>query len=275
LGICLYTVSKPWVLAVQAAAFWYVRTLGARLLPGRTTPWSPPCSAEEWSRLIGSWTGTLGPVDGLAVYQRRQHDRPGLTLLATRRGRPLAVIKLRQDDPGLDREQQALSAVEAARPQTFRAPRALGSGTEGAWCWSAQQAVFVRPHRPVLGPDPRLFDEIRDILAAIVTPPTADERPSHRDLTPWNLRRDANGQTWLFDWEDAAAAPTGTDRVYFCASATALGAGPPPAGLPADAIAYCRSLIQARTVTTKADGELAAAMLAALDTMAGRGVPAG
>jgi hypothetical protein len=203
-------------------------------------------------------------VDGLAVYQRRQHDRPGLTLLAARKGNPVAVIKLRENDPALAHEQRALSAVEAARPRTFRAPRPLGAGADGPWCWSAQQVAFTRPHRPVLEPDPALFDEVREILSGLVTPTTRGDCPSHRDLTPWNLRRDTSGRHWLFDWEDVGPAPCGSDHAYFLASAAALGGRPVPADLPAAAVAYCRDLITSRSVTTRSDAVLAERMLAAL-----------
>jgi hypothetical protein len=217
---------------------------------------------------MAEWTAATGPIDQLAVYRRRQHDRSGVTLLLTRSGAPTAVVKLR-DEPGtLQQEQRALRAIEAGRPTTFHAPRPFGSGQIGAWWWSAQQAVFRRPHRPVLRPDPALFDEVREVLAELVTPTAAGRWAAHRDLTPWNLRRDAAGRVWLFDWEDVGEAPAGTDRVYFSASATALGAGPPPSDLPAEAIGYCRDLIRARSVTTRSDAELAAGMLTALDAMA-------
>jgi hypothetical protein len=265
LGICLYTASKPWVVALQSAAYWYVRALGVRCLPGRSPAWAPPCDREEWSDLVQQWTRALGPIDGFAGYQRRQHDRPGLTLVATRSGAPLAVVKLREDRAGLDREQRALTAVGTSPWRTFRAPAALGLGHVGNWFWSAQQAVFTRPHRPVINPDPRLFEEVRAALSGIAETTSTDEAPAHRDLTPWNLRRDSRGNVWLFDWEDVGTAPTGSDRAYFLAAAAALGGDPLPDDVPGAAVAYCRSVIAARTLTTRSDAVLAAGMLAALD----------
>ena len=267
LGICMYTASKPWVIALQVSAYWFSRALGPRLLPGRTEPWCPPAADEDWRDLIAAWTTATGRIDRLAVYQRRQHDRSGVTLLLTRDGGPTAVVKLRDEAGTLDQEQRALRAIETARPATFHAPRPLGGGRVGPWWWSAQQAVFRRPHRPVLRCDPALFDEVHHILAEVVRPVGAGFQAAHGDLTPWNLRRDAGGQTWLFDWEDIVAAPPDTDRAYFAASAAALGAGPPPSGLPPAAVAYCRDLIRARSVTTRADAVLADGMLAALDAM--------
>jgi hypothetical protein len=264
LGICLYTASKSWVIALQVAAYWVVRLLGARVLPGRAEPWAPPCPPDEWEALVAAWQAVLGPIDGMALYQRRQHDRSGLTLLVTRSGSPVAVIKLRDLADGLEREQSALAAVQAARPSTFRAPRPLGHGSSGRWQWSAQESVFRQPHRPVLVADAILFDEVSAALTDVVGPLEGEGRPAHRDLTPWNLRSDSRGSVWLYDWEDAGPAPYDADRAYFSASAAALGGTGGASDLPTEAIDYCVRLIDSRSVTNRADAVLAARMKAAL-----------
>ena len=106
LGICLYTASKRWVVALQKAAHLLVKVAGAGALPGRTELWAPPCSADDWRFLVAAWQDVLGPFDGLTCSRRRQHARGGLTLLLTRQGEALALVKLRTEgDGGLDVEQ--------------------------------------------------------------------------------------------------------------------------------------------------------------------------
>ena len=276
LGICLYTASKPWVVTLQKAAHLLVSVTGARALPGRTQLWQPPCSADEWQCLVVAWHEALGPFDGLAFYRRRQQARSGLTLLLARQGKALALVKLRSEvEGGLDVEQAALAAVSRFRPTTFRAPRPLGQGAAGQLRWSAQEAVFSRPHQPVIRPAPELFEEVSACLRGLVPSRSlAADQPgisesesvaSHGDLTPWNLRRDRSGQTWLYDWEDVGPAPLDSDRAYFLATARALGGAPMPADLRAEAVEHCRTVVHDHDRSSPGDGPLVRPLLLALD----------
>jgi hypothetical protein len=265
LGICLYTASKPAVIAGQVAAHWVTQTVGGWALPGRVESWQPPCEADEWRKLVQQWEDRLGPLDGVAAYRRRQQARSGLTLVVTRSGTPVAVVKMRDDAFSLDLEQRALAAVHVASPSSFRAPRPLGTGDVAGWHWAAQEAVFDRPHRPVLRAPRGLFDQVADVLTTVAPAGSGDGVPSHGDLTPWNLRRDSAGQIWLYDWEDCGMAPREADRAYFTATAAALGAGSMPSGLPAAAIAHCREVLQIRNVANPEGVELTCRMIAALD----------
>jgi hypothetical protein len=269
LGICMFTASKPKVLAAQAASFWLVRLAGSRVLPGRKQRWTAPFPSDVWPALLADWRSGLGAFDAMAVYQRRQAERDGLTLLLTRSGAGIAVVKVRSEGASLKREQVALDAVAAVRPGSFRAPVALGSGSIGSDLhWSAQSSVFERPHRPVLEAPTRLFDDVRDCLERIPEREGPLPAPAHNDLTPWNLRRDHRGGVWLYDWEDWGAAPEASDRVYFHATASALTGAPMPIGLPRPAIEQWRAVILARQSNTRADIALNAGILSALDQAA-------
>ena len=276
LGICLYTTSKPWVVALHRAAHRVVSVAGARVLPGQSELWTPPCSPHEWKLLVAAWHLALGPFDGLACYRRRQQARSGLTLLLTRGGTGLALVKVRaQGEGGLQVEQAALAAVARFQPRTFHAPRPLGAGEVGTLGWSAQEAVFSAPHQPVLEATPALFDEVAACLRGLVPAGSSAGRhpdvsgpatvPAHGDLTPWNLRRDTAGQVWLYDWEDVGPAPVEADRAYFCATARSLGGPPMPLDLPARALEHARAVVERRSQSHAEDAALAQALIKALD----------
>ena len=160
-GLCLYTASKPFPIAVQRLAFWLVRGAGTRVLPGRAIPWEPPFPPSVWATLTDVWAQAVGPFDAVAVYSRRQSERTGLTLLLTSADGPRAVVKIRDDVTGLAMEQEALTALERRGPVTFRAPRALGMGSvDGGGHWSAQSA---RVHAtPLAGDQPETRAVRRD-----------------------------------------------------------------------------------------------------------------
>lgn len=264
-GLCMYTASKPVALLVQEIAFWAVRAAGPRVLPGRRLQWRPPMSSDEWAGLLSDWGEALGPFDHSALYQRRQAHRTGLTLVLCRSGRPRAIVKVRDEPEGLLEEQRALARFQTARPRTFRVPEPLGGGHLGRWHWTAQSAVFRRPHRPVLAPDPRMFDEIRDTLDELFAPKEGTVA-SHNDLTPWNLRREPRGAVWLFDWEDAGPAPLRSDETYFHTALAGIRRTVMPVGLPTRTVAYWHEIVAQRLETSSADDAvLARRMLRALD----------
>lgn len=276
LGICLYTASKPFVVALQGAAHRLVRVAGSRGLPGRTELWHPPGSPVAWRSLVATWQDALGPFDGLALYRRRQQARTGLTLLLTREGKALAVVKLREHGGcALEVEQAALEVAARFQPRSFRTPRPLGTGVVDQFSWSAQEAVFSAPHKPVLRAGHELFEELSACLRGFAFERSSDAaRPedstpglvtAHNDLTPWNLRRDRSGRVWLFDWEDVGPAPQDSDRAYFFATARSLGGAPMPADLPAQAVEHSRSLVNERNSSNPEDADLQRSLLDALD----------
>lgn len=221
LGLTLYTASGNAVLAAQWVAWLWLRTLGPRLLPGRDEVIDIPETTEISSQL---GYGAAG-LDSVASFRRRD-PRSGLTYVATSPSNPV-LIKIRDAGGSLALEQDLLSAVHQLRPRTFDAPRpiAIGQLSDGR-CWSAQEMVFTAPHRACR----RLPHDFEDELAAVLaTQPQLkshdhpDWLPAHGDLSPWNLRIDHRGKLWLYDWEDAGAAPAGADRAYFEAALGVLG----------------------------------------------------
>jgi len=264
-GVGLYTVSTPRKLRVQQAAHRWVQALGARSLPGRVEAWTPPVDEPTWLGLLHAWTQVIGAVDGIAVYQRRQPSRGGLTALLTARGRPSALVKVRTDGTALEREQRALAAIQQAQPTSFHAPAPLGLGRLADVSWSLQEALFTRPHWPVTAAPRGLFDEISAALVPVVGSSAEGTAPAHGDLTPWNLRRDHRGHAFLYDWEDVCVAPADADRAYFHATAAALGAAEMPVDLPEPALDFWRTRVQERPVENPQDATLATSILGALE----------
>lgn len=272
-GIAMYTATKRWVVIAQLLAFWFVRVFGARFLPGRTVVWCPPCTEAVWADLVDQWQSELGPLTHFAAYQRRQSDRSGLTLIATNDGAAVAVIKLRDEQGPLAAEHRALAAVAGAGLKHFRSPKPLASGQCGELYWTAQECVFDRPHRPVLEVTDALFDEVAAGLEPALPEAEHDHEQSdsmdaaaHGDLTPWNLRKDAVGVIWLFDWEDAGRAPAGSDRTYYRLTTAAMKGGPAPIGMPPLAVSHWRRAIRSRESGGVEDARLTRTLLAMLET---------
>jgi len=267
LGICMYTTSNRLPYLIQKTAHAAVKLLGARIMPSRSVVFRPVSDDDVWRVLRGDLVRTVGEFDHIAAYQRHQVERTGLTMTLVRRGSPVAVVKLRAEESGLSTEQRALEAVAQARPTSFLAPLPLGAGVVDAGptplFWSAQSAVFTRPHRPVLEASPQLFSEISDALRTHLVPRSGLE-PAHNDVTPWNLRLDHENRCWLFDWEDCGLAPPDSDRAYYRACLHALRGRPLPTDLRAAGVAHWVTALEVRRDTTESDRDLTLRLLAAL-----------
>ncbi|HET7234496.1 MAG TPA: hypothetical protein VFJ16_31075, partial [Longimicrobium sp.] len=217
------------LLARRAAAAWIAHG-GARVLPPRVVSWTPPMPAEAWAALLARLREVAGAFDAVAVWERRQPGRGGVGLLLGGARGPRAFVKLRPAPaPGLEMEARVLRAAATAAPRAFRLPALLGAGGDGAWRWIALEVIppFHRvPRRPPIG---RVAAGVAALLrhfpAAGAPPHWA---PMHGDLTPWNLREDAAGRLWLYDWERAGWGPPGADAVLYHATAAAVRAGPAP-----------------------------------------------
>lgn len=223
-GVSLYTASRPIPLLLQTAAWTCARLAGPRVLPGSPSAWTPPVPSAAWDDLAAQWERVLGPVDELAIYERKQASRSGIGLLLQRAGRPRAFVKLRRGGEGLHAEQRILHALTARRPRSFEIPEPLGEGGVGEWRWSALSPLPPRPTRPCFDAG-AVLRELPELLADCVARPVPSppaSAPMHGDLTPWNLRRAGRGRPWLIDWEDAGYGPTGADEVYFSATAAVL-----------------------------------------------------
>jgi hypothetical protein len=275
LGVCMYTVSNRMPLLLQRAAFAVASIAGPRFFPGDGVVWPTPEWAEVWDGLRDQIAATIGSFTHVAVYRRKQAERGGLTMTVVDGRSAVAVVKVRDEPEALAREQAALQAISDAGPLSFLAPAPLAlaafdAGSGRHLHWSAQSAVFTRPHRPDLGPPHTLFADIGDALAPLL-PGDGGTRAVHDDVTPWNLRLDHRGRRWLFDWEDFRLAPDGADRVYFTACLQALWHTPMPEGLPAPAVEYWRSRLVERRDTTVSDQDLTRRLLDAVTAYPGSG----
>ena len=265
-GVSMYTVTRPTAFTVQRLAHAWTRALGAARLPGSPVAWSPGWPAEVWAEACRQWQDAVGPYDNFAVYQRRQSERDGLTMVLVREGRATAVVKVRADGESLAREQDALSRVSTYRTTTFGVPAPLGLGQVGTHLrWSAQEAVFQRPHTPELDPPRPLFEEIASSLGDLLGS-APGLVPAHNDLTPWNMRRDSSGRTWIFDWEDCGLAPEDADRAYYCASVRAVRNRRMPADLSPRAVLHVREQVSRRVTTNEPDERLKQDQIAALSS---------
>jgi hypothetical protein len=266
LGVCMYTVSNPLPLLLQRAAFTAASIVGPRVFPGAGGQWPSPPWEDVWEQLGADLADAIGPFTHVAVYQRKQTERSGLTMTVVDGRRAVAVVKVRDEPDGLAREQASLRAIHDARPGSFVAPAPLALGstapsTGPTLHWSAQSAVFTRPHRPDLDPPAELFAEIGHALASVLD---QGGSPAHNDVTPWNLRQDHRGRRWLFDWEDVGPAPEGSDQVYFSACLQALRETPMPQGLPPAAVEHWRTALVERRDTTVSDQDLTRRLLDAV-----------
>lgn len=249
-GLALLTACRARPLLMQSLARLAVRVAGCRAVPGRREEWQPGFGTDLWTSLLEEWETQLGRFDNLAVYERPQSFREGIAAVPLRRGRPVAVVKVRPGGEGT-RERDVLAALDGAA-DGLRCPRVLATGAGSlGWTWLAMEYVATGVHRPAPLPDPRrLEDDLAAKLGDVLPRASAIPehwRPMHGDLTPWNLRRDRRGP-FLIDWEDADWGPPGADRVYYAITRHAALGGAAPAWTAADAEAvdYWRTVVQAR-----------------------------
>ncbi len=241
LGITMYAASGRLILAAQWLAWLWLRALGPAHLPGRAERLDVP----ELSQ-IGAALG-YGRALSVAMYRRRD-VRGGMTFIATWTDRA-HLVKVRAEGAGLEVEQRLLTTVQKVRPRSFRAPRPAGFGRlpDGRY-WSAQEVVFTAPHRACLDLPDGFESDLAKVLQTIDEPAAreAGSEPAHGDLSPWNLRRDHRGRLWLFDWEDAAAAPRGADRAYFEAAVGVLRPRRPMPAVDPSGASYWAARIRER-----------------------------
>jgi len=256
---------------MHSAAWALVSLFGPRVLPGGARPWTPPVPAQTWDELCASWREQTGPFDSFAVYQRVQRERGGVAVLLLHEGNPTAFVKLRSDGATeLEHELLVLRALWEYRPRSFVVAEPLGTGHVGGWSYLAMSALPARRHRPPNGPPIGLIArEIEAALAGLPRPESvpAHWRPMHGDLTPWNLRRLADGRLVLFDWETAAWGPPQADEVLYRATAEASGGQPAGTSDAVEAIDYWIDRVVGRRVRGMRDQRLIKALAATLRQM--------
>jgi hypothetical protein len=265
-GMSLYTASKPIAVALQQSLWLAARLSGARVLPGRRETWVPPVETDVYGQLWSDWTELVGrPIDGAAVYERLQSERASLTLLLCA-GSASLLVRVRRNPAELERELTLSAAAATRRPRGFHVPAAAGRGATADWHWAAYEAIATRPHLPRYRLADETFDEVTDLVEHVTPRPVGTPehwRGAHGDIVPWNLRR-ARRRTWLIDWEDAAWAPPGTDRLYLSAVVAAMRPGRVvPASGPDEARAHLRRIVTERP-TSASEQKLRTRLLTAL-----------
>lgn len=226
-GMSLYTASKPIPVALQNLLWALARVSGGRALPGARERWIPPIDVEAYRQLWRQWAQLVPrPIDGVAVYERLQTERTGLTLMLCA-GPASALVRVRRDGADFARELAISKAAAQRGTSGFRVPASIGGGAVAGWHWVAYEAIASRPHLPRYRLDDHVLAEVTRLVESVVERPAdtpAHWRGAHGDLVPWNLRRSGRA-TWLIDWEDACWAPPGTDRVYLTAVVAAIRPG--------------------------------------------------
>ena len=271
-GLALYAPCRFRTLVAHHAGWALVSVLGPRVLPSGRGSWCPPMEPERWETVCEAWRRDIGPFDAVAVYERPQASRSGVSALLLDDGRPKAFVKLRHEGARLELSERVLTALAAAPSRHFQAPVPLASGADDAWDWLAVSPMPLFPHRPPRRPPlPRIVEDLQDRLAPVLDGRGVPShwRPMHGDLTPWNLRRVGPWALWLLDWEEVGWGPAGADEVYYAATASVLlGARPPGVAASAEAVAFWRRRVAARP-SSDFDRVFNDALAGILATMAG------
>jgi len=270
-GISMYGASRTKALWSQRVVWGLVSALGPRVLPGRTSRWTPPMEPAQWSGLVRRWSESVAEFQTVAVYERTQAERQGFDVLLFGVGGPLAFIKLHPEGSGrLEREAQALAGLAAHPPARFSSPELLADGAESGWRYLAMSPLPLGLHRPPGAIDiDSISSEIGAVLQRLPRDPSlpAHWQPMHGDLTPWNLRSCADRSLVLVDWEDADWGPPGADAVLYRAAEAALGTRPLRMPERSEAIDFWERRIRARSRAQLRDATLSDALLGALRVM--------
>lgn len=249
-GLSLHAACRPSILFAQQAAWALVAVFGPRLVARRGTVWRPPMGLDGWHELCQAWRRDVGDFTVAAIYERPQASRSGVSVLLLSGGVPIAFVKSRLEEAGLDNERRALLALGGRPRHSFSTPVPLAYGERGGWHWLALSPLPPRPLGPAKRPP--LHDIVADIqtgLEGVLDPDGAPAgwHPMHGDLTPWNLRRCRRGCACLIDWEDVAWGPPGADWVYYTATVAAM-TGKSPELENDEAVEFWQRSVGARAV---------------------------
>lgn len=225
LGVTLYSASRPLPWLVQYVLWCGASLAGASMVPGDRETWIPTVTADSLAALVQQWSDAVGGrLDGIAVYERLQTARAGLTLLVCAGARSM-LVRVRREDDELRLERTISGAARDHDLRTIRVPELIGSGEVDGWHWVGYEIMATRPHRPCYRLEQSGHAEVAALVESVVPRPEGTPshwRGAHCDLTPWNLRR-SRSTTWLIDWEDAQWAPPGTDALFLRATVAAMG----------------------------------------------------
>lgn len=271
-GLSMHSPCKALPVFAQRVLYAAVRVAGPRVLPGVRATWDDPVDADVWSAFLDDWHRLFGEWDSVSLYRRPQLGRSGCALLLLRNGRGVGFVRITADNERARNEFDVMSGVFSARPKTFTVAQPLGFGSGAGWSWLATASVPNYPlgavrRRAVRA---RVIDEIADILDGVIekaTPDLPDWRGAHNDLAPWNLRTDLGGRVIVIDWEDAAFAPRGSDRLYADLTAYLTFRSSPPESTTVGAARWVAEILSSRRVAGEASDSINNRLLRALSAV--------
>lgn len=250
-GISMHSPCRPIKVWAQRALYLGVRTIGPRIIPGPHASWAEVIDSQLWQQLEETWSSHVGRFDAASMYMRPQAGRAGFAVLLINRGRAVAFGRVHPDDARVRREFEVISAVNAARPQTFRVARPIAYGSVDSAAWMLTTSGPNYPLGAVRRSAVRstVAREISEILSNTITPPPGTPShwvPAHGDFSPWNLRTELSGTVRVIDWEDAGFAPPGVDELYGDLTAHTTFGSPLPSSTTAEAREWVHRLLNAR-----------------------------
>lgn len=228
-------------LALYDATFFHQRfALGAgriMLRAGFERPlrlkYSPPIP-DWWGRWVtevaepqvGPVAHTAFRLPGLPDYAQRV-----TTLLFDAEGKVLAFAKhLVRDEPS-EASIAAQELLTATPARSFRVPSLLAHGRFEDTAFHMHQPMPSGPHRQPRS-DPEVIESvIDDLQAGLASLPKPAETPAHyvpvhRDFLAINLRRAADGNLYLIDWDNVGWGPPLTDELAYWMGGVARSFGP-------------------------------------------------
>lgn len=205
-----------------------VRSFGAWAVPGQTITNLSEVDAAGLEESAEEVKSMHGPIDSVIVYVARDPLVRTWSFLLLRAGMPSLWVKRRDatESARLHHEANALR-LTANYPTPFQHPHVVdvSETTNHAYLTTTSLPLTIRKPAAVsdLG---SLTESISAALRGLPKPSDCppEWRPSHGDLTPWNLRAShARSHVVLVDWEDAKWAPPGADLVLYRVTSTVLG----------------------------------------------------
>ena len=206
-----YSFGRPLGPVARAGLSIVLATPGARRLVSGRHDLEVPFDRDIFEQILSA-VGGLVEQRSWAVFQSSWHTRRLIVFSFDRRSRCTGVTHV------------AASGESAYHPaltgEFVTVPPRLG--VQQVAEWELLTVGAIPPwHQPHPWDERRIqlvLEDVRSIIGEEIPRPvdaSEDLEPAHGDLTPWNLRVDADGRPWLFDWEWAGWAPPHADLLRF------------------------------------------------------------
>ena len=158
------------------------------------------------------------------LFQSTWHSQRLIVFSLDRQGRCTAVTHVAPVGEVTFHPQASGSAVHV--------PAVLDTRTVGNWNLRIEASLppWHEPHPWDVARLTSVASDIKSIVADQLGPRVGGDEgwvPIHGDMTPWNLRVDQTGITWLLDWEWASWGPPHADILRFAATYCSLSMSDP------------------------------------------------